>query len=349
MWLVRYSDTFSPIEIINNIINGIKDPAKAYFKNMEMNSKPQIMGSLITVTSTLLIGFYYCGIPLGIYFFKKLSIHTKILVIIAIILEASVYIMKGTNIGLFRVGLSLIIILMLKWIQSKNNKPIKSRKEIAKKIICIMLLAILVISYFTYSTTDRMDNIIPEKISNMPVDTNNIMLYLIPNNFKYGFIMIDSYLTQGYCGMSNALGYDFQTTFGIGNSAFLIENFQDVFNINIYNRTYQNRIKDVWDDRINWHTAYTWFANDVSFIGIIPLMFILGFMLYKVVNSAKNGNIFAIILLPLYAQMILFLSANNSVLSNPMTFMPFVLIHFMWFISYLQGNKYKLKEVNNEK
>lgn len=345
MWMVRYSDTFSPMEIVKNIVNGIVDPSKAYYKNMEMNTKPQIMGSLITVTSTLLVGFYYIGVPLGVYFFKKFKRGGKILVCVAIVLEIATYIMKGTNIGVFRMGFAIIPILILKWSQIKNKNSNKSKKKVIIKIVSVVILMVLIVSYFAYSTTDRMGNKIPTKISNIPIDSNNVLLNLIPDSFKYAFIMVDFYLTQGYCGMSIALNYDFQSTFGIGNSTFLTENIEDIFHTKIYERTYQSRMKEVWNDRVNWSTAYTWFANDISFIGVIPLMFLLGWMLYKVIEGASRGNIFAIALIPLYTQMIIFLPANNSMLANPMTFMPFFIIHVLWLITGITKGKPRGKEV----
>ena len=65
----------------------------------------------------------------------------------------------------------------------------------------------------------------------------------------------------------------------------------------------------------------------------------VNFVLNLILRDAKNGNTIAISLLPLYVIMIIFLPCNNIVLSNPSTFMPFIIWNVVWIIS----KRYNLK------
>lgn len=342
MVIIRYSNTFNPIKIIQTIINSIFSPDKAYINRMEQNQEFLIGGRYITALSTLLSWLYYLAMTVGVYYFKKLNKSNKLLVIISIILEVLSFIIKGTNFGIFRVGIIIITSILLNLHKRISYKKININKVLKSGMVVITLL-ILIIGYFMYSTTSRMggNDKIPDTISKSKINKDNLLVKILPDNLKFGTILGISYISQGYHGMALAFDYNFKSTCGIGNSTFLIENIKDIFGIDVYNNTYQAKMKNEWHPTINWHTAYTWFANDVSFFGVIIIMFILGIAINLIIRDAKKGNIIAIILLPLYIIMILFLPCNNVVLSTPSTFMPFVIWNFVWILSkkYSMGMK----------
>ena len=113
-------------------------------------------------------------------------------------------------------------------------------------------------------------------------------------------ISVTNYLTQGYYGMSLCLREEWLPTLGVGNSKGLmdlVEAFKDT-----YKRTFQWRItKYGWDDNVQWHSMYSWFANDLGFWGTISVMFILGILLstlYK--DYLEANNPYAMVLICYY-------------------------------------------------
>lgn len=348
MVIVRYANTWNPIEVIQTIINSLFNPDKAYADRLIQSQDVLIGGRYITTISTGLSFLFYLAIPIGIYHFKKLKKHNKILLIICIISEVLSFLIKGTNFGIFRVAIIIITIILIKICENKTFKKINKKKAIKVGLI-ILTLILVVLGYFMYSTTSRMggnDNI-PKTISGANINQENFLLKIVPRGLRFGTILAISYVSQGYNGMALAFNYDFSSTYGIGNSDFLIENFKDILGIDIYSNTYQFKMQEEWHPTINWHTAYTWFANDVSFWGVIAIMFVLGIALNLILRDAQKGNTLAISLLPLYIIMIIFLPCNNVVLSNPSTFMPFVIWNIVWLLS--KNYNIKIKEQKNER
>ena len=337
--IIRIANSFNPIEIVNRIYNGIFNAGKSYYFNLNQNEL--IGGRIFTSLNTILSPLIYLAYCLGIYYFKNLDNKSKILLIIAVFLEFFSFIVKGTNIGIFRIVIIVTITFIL--------VIIRDRVVIKKKNIVLIILAILVaIGYFLISISSRLSEkgFMPETVNNYKIDYDAGIIPLLPDNLKFTGVLAISYVSSGYQGLEYALEENFTSTYGFGNSSFIMENMEEMFNVDIFSRTYVSKIDKIWPSRSQWHTAYTWWANDISFYGVFILMLILGYMVCFVIQDAYNGNLYAVLLLPLYTLLILFIPANNVVLSNPLTFMPFVIFNFLWILS---KTKLKIKLPTHKK
>lgn len=153
-----------------------------------------------------------------------------------------------------------------------------------------------------------------------------------------GLIWFINYIVQGYHGFSLALEEQFESTFGFGNSSFLIRQFEVFFGIDLSPRTFQIKTDYLWGAESRWHSIYTHFANDVGFVGVGFVLFMLGWLFgftWKVATYQKN--VYAILLLPIYSFMFLFFPANNQVLSFVASLSAFIFAHFMMFRTYQNG------------
>lgn len=122
------------------------------------------------------------------------------------------------------------------------------------------------------------------------------------------------YLVNGYFGMSLALDEEFESSYGVGHSVFLQKTFDNHLGTNFEDRSFQHKISHRWDKNVLWHSAYSYFANDVSFAGVVFVMFTLGFFLGMCVwASVLEGNLIASSLIPLFGIMVLYFPANNQV------------------------------------
>ena len=141
-------------------------------------------------------------------------------------------------------------------------------------------------------------------------------------------------------GMSYSLGEDFESSFGIGHSLFLQRNFAKHLGIDVNSRTFQHKITDRWDENVNWHTAYTHFANDVGFYGVIAVMFILGISLAMTIYYLSiENNLYAKLLIPLYCIMFLYFPANNQVFGYLEYMSPFWVLTVLLIFSSTKTNK----------
>lgn len=142
---------------------------------------------------------------------------------------------------------------------------------------------------------------------------------------------LSEYVTQGYYGMSLSLDEPFTSTYGIGNSAFLRSNFKSLFGIDVTPRTYQAKVSEQWDADMKWHSFYSYMANDVSFYGVILLMFIMGAFLAITWKDAIWGkNLISQCLLPLFIIMFLYMPANNQIFSVMQSCCAFLELTFLW-------------------
>ena len=102
--------------------------------------------------------------------------------------------------------------------------------------------------------------------------------------------------------------------------------------------TFQMKTDALWGATTRWHTIYTHFANDVGFIGVGFVLFVIGATFaftWKLALFQKN--IYASILIPIYSFMFVFFPANNQVLGFVASFSAFLLAHYLMFRVYQKG------------
>ena len=240
---------------------------------------------------------------------------------------ASTYLIKGTNFLIIFLALTIVIV---SFVSGKLNA-----KGIAKISIMKKALFLLAIFYFFYSISSRMQfDIIPTAIYQISVDTEHVLFKYLPDEISLPLMLGSSYVSQGYYGLSLATTYDFPGTLGLGNGLFLMGKLDPLARLEIWESTYQAQMQAIWDPRIHWHTAYVWFANDIGLYGVIFIMAIIGYFFSLVLRDAiENKSALAIILLPLYAIMLLFMPANNIIFNAPMLFMSFTSLNILWIFS----------------
>ena len=98
-----------------------------------------------------------------------------------------------------------------------------------------------------------------------------------------------------------------------------------------------------WDSDIQWHSMYTWLANDVSFFGVILVMLVIGLLFGAMFRDAiTTANPFAKISIFYFILMMLFIPCNNQIAQKADTLFSFILVVACWLIS-----KYPPKFIRN--
>lgn len=156
-------------------------------------------------------------------------------------------------------------------------------------------------------------------------------------DFMTGFIMLMNYVVQGYHGFALALEQRFHSTFGFGSSHFLLRQFEVFTGTNLTPLTFQEKTDHLWGATTRWHSIYTHFANDVHFIGVGGVMFLIGGLFgftWKLAIHQKN--VYARTLIPIYAFMFIFFPANNQVFGFIASLSAFVFANIMMFNTFLR-------------
>ncbi|WP_034536981.1 hypothetical protein [Carnobacterium inhibens] len=326
--------SFSISTVLESFVNGIQNPSSQY--QMKFNAD-KFGGSYFTYFSVLTSPIMWPTLPLSFYYFKSLDLKYKIIVVFSLFFELARWVATGTSKGIIDLIVILLVVIVTKHMRSRiidNRKKFFDLKKYRFSIIMVIMLVIGML-FFSNNVGDRVNQNWSDYSSgngNVTINHDSFLMKLTPDNLKPTLIYLTSYLTQGYYAFSLALDLKFQPMFGIGNSMFLIENINELFGLNLYEQTYQYRMSIFgWDPYVNWHSFYVWVANDVHFFGVIIIMFLIGYLFgitYK--NVLVNNDSIALILLCLTTLIIIYIPANNQVLSYPTTFITFWVLLFYW-------------------
>ncbi len=337
LFIVRYGKTFSISEIINNMVFNIINPALKYAETHEgaMSGGGLLGGSILSAVVTFSGLITIPAIILPIIYYEEIPHKYKILGILGIMLQVISKTIIGTNEGIFDIGILIITAVL---ISNTRNKNIANLEKIKKKgniitFFFIGIIVILLLTFFTNNINQRTGaTYLFPTIGINWYDYNAPILQFVPEFFESTLAYLTVYLCEGYYGMALALKLDWVPTWGTGFSSFIRNNLQELFDINLIQYSYQGRAEIFgWGANRNWHTAYTWFANDVSFFGVVVIMFLIGWLLiqtYK--DSVENRNPFSAVVFGIILIQILFLSANNKIFASSTTFIPFWIYLFLW-------------------
>lgn len=373
-----FSNSFSITDFIENFIKGLENPALQYYGKSQA-ALTFVSNKLLTLVAAAFAFIYVGMVPLFIFLWNRLNYFHKFAFYIIVFFRIAIYVSIGTNKGifdmLFYIGSSLLICFLLNFNKGSVLEFFKQKSLI---LFCCFLL-VFSFCYFTHNISSRVGSVIDytENIvnknehnedndysdndhnqnDNSNSDSNDNTNSDIQDNeeidnsdentsfIKRMYYSVTNYITQGYYGMSLALDEEFTTTYGIGHSAFLRSNFKSIFGIDVDDRTYQHKITELWDEDGQWHSFYSYIANDVSFYGVIVVMFIIGLYYGALSKDAiYNDSIIAKIIITLLVIMFVYMPANNQLLTVMYSFCAFFELSFLWLVSKFFGKK----ELSNE-
>lgn len=326
---------FSVSTLFEKVIRGLMNPGQQYRERFFLNGYG---GPFLTYITVILSPFLWMVLPLSLYYFKNINLFNKILTLVAFLFEAARWISIGTNKGIVDLIIIVCSILLIKILQDKYlDAHIVKLKPKNRFIVYVLLFGLIMagISFFSNTINSRVGGVWGSEslaVSAAPLNTDALLVRILPDFVKPTMIYVTSYLTQGYYGLSLALTEPFIPMFGIGNSMFLMDNCRSIFGVDFYRYTYQTRLAYLgWDPLVNWHSIYVWLANDVSFFGILPLLYLLGRFFGSICKDAVvNRNPIACVIFCLLLIMFFYFPLNNQILSYPTTFMAFWGLTLYW-------------------
>lgn len=326
---LTHTSSYIPWDFFSSFYDGIVNPIKARTFYASADYATSFPGNKYVTSLLLFISvFKYSMLPMLFFLWGRLSRIRKVVgsLILAIPL------ISGVSLSLSVVNFHYLFVLSIcfAFLALTNTfrgflLEIKQRKFFLISFVFLFLFSF----WYFYNVKSRVTPYqalvgkqSPESfdyLKNYNIKFNSDEIHTKPGKTKPIYIdfyeKITTYLVQGYFGMSIALGEEFQTSYGVGHSIFLQRVFDKHLGFDIIKRSYQHRTER-WDHSVFWHSAYTDFANDVSFPGVGLVMFILGFYLAKVFTWAVVfDNFIAKLLLPIFAILFLYMPANNQVFS----------------------------------
>lgn len=354
--------TFDFPKLFSDMLVGIRNPGLGYSMNIQrkltLDSSMIMGGSIVTLINYAWSFLRYPVLLLSMVYFKKLPIVGKIVMVLYLITMALYYLSIGTTIDILTVFLWIELPVLLRAFAAGHKKQLDKKQVL--RLLAGLLAGILFLGcYFGWMMLSRgginnydqpeynvggvhlSEGTVPSA-PNGEGGSGSLSQYVPPIVMKV-WVSATSYLTQGYYGMSQALTLPWKPMYGVGNSMFLVDFISDNF-YDVDQFTYQVRMEPMgWDSDIQWHSMYTWLANDVSFFGVILVMLLIGLLFGAMFRDAiTTENPFAKISVFYFILMMLFIPCNNQIAQKSDTLFSFVLVVLCWLIS-----KYPPKFIRN--
>lgn len=337
--IVRAARTANIATIISKVMAGITSPSKQYADYNEAAAAGAYNSSIFSFFITLGQPACIAAMVLSVFFFPKLSRKAKILTIVLFVLQISSKFISAANEGIFDIAIYIGVALFLRF-QNRNveHKGVKGKKKVILGITCCLLI-VFALSFFTKNIIGRTQgNFAFGTLGENYFDANAGINKYIPSGLFVTFVYLTAYLCEGYYGFALSTTIDWVPNFGMGFSSFIRNNMSDLLGVDFFQYSYQVRISEQyeWGALKNFHTAYTFWANDVGYIGVVLVMFIIGYVFCRCYYSSifKHSKI-SIVLMPLLVTMLFYLPANNKIFVQPTSFLLIFYICIYIFIKSL--------------
>lgn len=323
-FLIKYAyllkfNIFDVSGMINFLLMGLSDPMLAY-KLTGDATRPFTVSWTIYFLISVINSIFFIVVFIS---WPSLSRVKKVFSLFFIILEFFYWAGRGTNFGIISIIVTLLFARLL------------ALKKLNVKMIfygfLAFLLSIVIFSLIMSLRGDSSYDLQAYALNYSYVDESSLLILLAPESLHSSLLLIFSYLVQGYYYMSLAFDLDFSSTwFGGSNPA--IVGLYDFLGFSNFERSYVYRLFEFGiDPLINWHSAYTWYANDFSFFGVPFVMVFYGwFMGLTWANSINSNDLLSKILFLIFAPASIFLFANNNFIANYFNSLVFLVPLFLY-------------------
>ena len=334
-------DNFNFSALIKRIIFGITnmgDSYNSFQNNVNATSADVVGGHFVTMFNYIWEIWSFPILFFGILYFKKLQLHQKCIAAACVFLEIISYLARGTNIGVFRIVLIFLVLYYIRYMKSEREPNKKNRGNRTKLVVLGLIAIVIVVQLFDKIMKSRggiaywqMDFY---NIGGIHINRDSVFFKILPKGFHQLLVSLSGYLSQGYYGMSLTMRVPWEPMWGVGYSMAL-QNLLRNFIPSITDASYQNRIEHFgWDSYTQWHSMYSWFANDLTYFGVIIVMFLFGFFFYKALrDSLELNNPYAKVMLYYMFLMAVFLPCNNQIAQTTYTLFSFIYVFIKWQLS----------------
>ncbi|OSP45540.1 O-antigen polymerase [Vibrio cholerae] len=297
------------------------DSGVVYYLNL--NSEKE--SGIITILMTLFSPFSFISINIGVKLYHKLKVINKLILCFVVISALLSYLLKGTNFGIFIVVVNIFISSYIYSMKFKYSKV---------KVLFIALFLLMFLFVFLHNLGSRLNiDYIPSTIAGVEINREHFIFTILPIQLSLPMSVAGSYISQGYYAVSLMFCYDFDSTLGFGSGYFLLDKFSSILGDDFFQNTYQYKMDEFWAYRTQWHTAFVWLSNDFGYYSVFALCFIFGILSAVVYKDAKiNRGVVSTTLFSVISIILLFIPANNILMSNPFIFITFYSLLIIWLI-----------------
>jgi uncharacterized membrane protein YjdF len=287
--------------------------------------------------------FVFSVVPLCILNWRSLRLVHKSILAATIICAVIVSLSRGTDRETADIVIFLLACLLIAQARNRvfrdgsGSERRFARRKMVSLSVLLGVLAIIVFYVFVERKLARYSGdataLCAGSSADICISSQSPLWEVLGAWGTFAVAITSSYMSQGFYGLSLAMGLDFQSTFGTGISPLMARLYEALSgNTEMYMRSYTFRLRELgWSDENAWSTLMIWFANDLGFVGaLLPL----GFLSYIFGASWRDAvmardDSAAIVFVMLFL-MFIYLPANNQIGQSPDLSYTFVFWFALW-------------------
>jgi hypothetical protein len=332
-----------------NVAEGLLHPGQAYAgKAAAELAIPQYAVYLGTLIAPLTIAV----LPLTLFFWPRLSRLARVLGVAVILCTLALGVSRAVNqdVG----DLCGYIVLFLVLVASTAREGHGRRRRVVTCLVGAALVGGLFLGYYHTVISGRVEadtvtsgrhqhESLNEALRNQALvslgteRTGSVFYSVVPAAAQPTGSVFTSYLTQGYKGLSLAMDRPWHPTYGLGFSTFIRHNASRVLGLDenaIEARTYEGQLDaEGWPAGVQWSTFFIHPASDITFLGVIPLMALIGFAFGAAWrDTCTRADPVACVVFFYLGIQVLYLSANNQLYQGGQLAVGFTVALVAWLL-----------------
>ena len=287
------------------------------------------------------------GVPLGVFYWRTLSLMTRALFIVSVVGTIALSVAMGANAGAGHWAITFPWLVLAGHVSGVQR--ISARGWMVTGII-LACSGPLLGALFTATMVHRRGSpaylgymeIVKAHLGNSPPSAEDHAAMRPPpalaarSAVRIGAEGLAVYLTQGYYAVYLSLQHPFVPCYGAGNSMFLQRQVARVTGHDeILECAYPARLDKTGAFATRyWTTIYPWIASDVSFPGTVLVVLAIGWLSGRVWLDVLGGrNPAAVALFGQILLMLYYVPAHNKIMQTGEGLSAFATILGVWLVS----------------
>jgi hypothetical protein len=279
-----------------DILTALQDQQAAYQELQQMLLLTEDSRTPLVLARIAAAPLVFAVIPLSILNWGGMSAWLRIFFFASICATLVFSVLRGTDREIADLALVLFsstLVKFARWIVHQGVRLGQIVRRYRVGLICALLALFLAAAVFIDRKEGRVGDTRAFCFSETAIcaDFDSPPLGVFSERIQFAFVMAAAYASNGYYGLSLALGLNFQSTFGLGHAPFAMKAYSALAaSDELYERSYTFRLRNLgWDDLSLWSTMFPWIANDISFSMVPPFMGLIGWMF----GTAWKDSVFA--------------------------------------------------------
>lgn len=265
--------------------------------------------------------FYFRNVPC---LYRYIIVTTSVFALIGLGIMAG----KQKYIG------DLIIIIAFVFIATGEGRgiPIRKKLKLLGGLMLGVAVLVTILSYRYSNAGISLYNINEKSLSFVQFDTNSILVTLFGYEIGFALLQFSGYFTNGFYGLSLCLRLPFEWTELVGHSYTLMVVTGGLSTDFMLDQTYPFRAGVEFGWGMNkWHTAFSWYASDLTFPGTLLAFAFASFTYGRVWRGVSvRRDPYAVPLFALLSIGFVFVPSNNQLMISPGSVLTVAIFFLVW-------------------